>query len=343
MSSTDPRVSPVKMPQLNILSPLLEHGSRVFREASDAPLLVSCNCPTTLCNYRCSYCYLDHDNRDAKGEARGVRAWQRTMERIIKIKRPLYLAIGTEGEPLVVKPFFDLLRQISPLEHVKGIWFPTNLSRPIEEIAEGVDISKLGLTASLHPSEFSDHDRSLNNFLSRCEWVRENGGDVVINFILTPGQFDLFPAYRWIARERGIPMTANVFKGVYQGKSYPESYTEEEHALFKEFFEDRPLVHEFMSGRSSRGVPCNAGRDLIHVEAARGAVWNCPFAMEPMGSIWDDDFSVRNCSSPCTTDWCECHWTIGLTEEMSERFSRTKSILNYEARSEPRAGARPFS
>ena len=31
-------------------------------------------------------------------------------------------------------------------------------------------------------------------------------GDVVINFILTPGQFELFPAYRWIARQRGIEM-----------------------------------------------------------------------------------------------------------------------------------------
>ncbi|MCB9915021.1 MAG: radical SAM protein [Planctomycetes bacterium] len=331
---------PVDLP---VLGAAPAPGARIFQDPSDVPLLVSCNCPTTLCNYRCSYCYLDHDARDGAREGRALRVWERIVDRIAEIRRPLFLAIGTQGEPLTVKPFWDVLRRLSALEHVRGFWFPTNLSRPIEHLAEGVDIAKLGLTASLHPSEFRNHDRDLEAFLSRCEWVRERGGDVVINFILTPDQFGLFPAYRWIARERGLPMTANVFKGVYQGRSYPESYTKDDHARIEEFFADRPLVHDFMSGRSSRGVACNAGRDLLHVDEATGAVWNCPFALEPMGSIFDDELAVRTSASPCSTDWCKCHWTIGMIEEMTQRFRRTKSILNYEPREELTPGARPFA
>ncbi|MEM8711017.1 MAG: radical SAM protein [Planctomycetota bacterium] len=319
-----------------------DHRDYLFRDHSDVPLLVSCNCPSTLCNYRCSYCYLDHDGRNAKKEDAAFKKWDRIVDRVAEIPRPLFLAIGTEGEPLTIKPFWDTLRRLSKHDHVKGFWFPTNMSRDIKKLSEGMDVSKLGLTASLHPSEFKNHDKDFDAFLSRCEWVIEQGGDVVINFILTPGQFDLFPAYRWIARQRGIPMTANVFKGEWQGKTYPAAYTEEDHARIDGFFSDRPLVHEFMSGRSSRGELCNAGRDMLHLNSTTGEVMNCPFALEHMGSIWDDDFSVRPGLSACSTDWCKCHWTIGLMDGMTKKFKRTKSIMNYEVREEGEVGKRPF-
>lgn len=328
---------------LRVQTPGAARTTKLFKSPSDTPLMISCNCPSTLCNYRCSYCYLDHDGRNAQAEERAFRSWDRIMDRLVQIPRPLVLAIGTEGEPLTVKPFWDTLRRLSKFDHVRGFWFPTNLSRPIEKLAEGVDVSKLGLTASLHPSEFRDHDRDLDAFFARCEWVRENGGHVVINFILTPNQFDLFPAYRWAARKRGIPMTANVFKGMWNGASYPESYTPEDHAKIREFFSDRPLVHEFMSGRSSRGVACHAGQDMVHVHAVTGQVVNCPFAQEPLGSIWDDELTIRDSSSPCSTDWCRCHWTIGFMEQVSVRYRRTRSIMHYEERETPTVGARPLA
>ncbi|QDU84198.1 Radical SAM superfamily protein [Planctomycetes bacterium Pla163] len=315
----------------------------LFKEPSDVPLLVSSNCPTTLCNYRCTYCYLDHDGRDGATEDKAVVHWNRTVDRIATIPRPLYLAIGTEGEPLTVKPFWETLRRLSARENVKGFWFPTNLSRPIEKLAEGVDIGKLGLTASLHPSEFKDHDRDLDLFLSRCRWVVDNGGSVVINFILTPGQFELFPVYRYIARQHGIAMTCNVFKGEFEGKSYPDAYTEADHARIEEFFADRPLVHHYMSGAPSRGVACHAGQDALEVHPVTGQVLNCPFAQEKMGSIWDDDFQIRTKPSACSTDWCQCHWTIGLMAEVTKKFKRTRAIFDFEAREPGEVGEHPFA
>ncbi|MEZ5977858.1 MAG: hypothetical protein R3F34_06545 [Planctomycetota bacterium] len=314
----------------------------LFSRPSTVPLLVSCNCPSTLCNYRCSYCYLDHDGRDGAREDRAFKHWERTVDRIVRIPRPLYLAIGTEGEPLTVKPFWDVLRRLSQLENVRGFWFPTNLSRPIEKFAEGIDRRKLGLTASLHPSEFRDHDRDLASFLARASWVVEGGGDVVVNFILSPDQLDLYPAYRFIAREHGLASTVNVFKGEYRGKSYPEAYTEEDHEKIESYLADRPFVHHFMSGASSRGVQCHAGQDSIHVDPVLGTVENCPFAREPMGSIWDDRFQIRSRTTSCSTDWCKCHWTIGLMKDVAKRTKRTRSIFAYETRPEGQDGEHPF-
>ena len=317
MSDPDPTASPASVP--------------LFGQPSELPLLVSCNCPFTLCNYRCSYCYLDHDGRDAKQERRQFRRWNRTIDRIVEIPRPLLLSIGTQGEPVANKMFWDTLRRLSPLEHVRGFWFPTNLSRPLEALTEGIDISKLGITGSLHPTEFKKHDKDLDFFFEQCQWVVDRGGDVVVNFILTPDQIESFPAYRYIARERGFDMTVNIFKGEYRGQTYPDAYTPEEHERIREYFSDRPMVHKFMSGHMSYGVDCAAGRDMIHIEED-GQVLNCPFAREPMGSIFDDDFEIRSETSPCSTDWCRCHWTIGLMTGMVERYRRTKNILRYEER-----------
>lgn len=305
--------------------------SFVFRQPSEKTLMVSCNCPYTLCNYRCSYCYLDHDARNAEREQKQFEQWERVIDRIVTIPRPLILSIGTQGEPLASRPFWDTLRRLSPLDHVKGFWFPTNMSRRLEPIVEGIDVSKLGITASLHPSEFRKHDRDLDFFFEQCQWVVDRGGDIVINFILTPDQLDLCSAYRYIARERGFAMTVNVFKGEFNGQEYPGAYTPEEHEKIKEFFADRPIVHKFMSGHTSYGVDCTAGRDLIHVEED-GSVYNCPFAREHMGSIDDPNLEIRTGTSPCSTSWCRCHWTIGLMSSMVERYKRTKNILRYEVR-----------
>lgn len=315
----------------------------LFEHASDAPLLVACNCPWTLCNYRCHYCYLDHDGRRAQAEELAFDQWEHVIDRVCEIPRPLYLAAGTDGEPLTSPRFWQTLRRLTAHDHVKGIWFPTNLSRPIERMAEGVDVSKLGLTASLHPTEFENHDRELSQFLDRCRWVIDNGGDVVINFILTPQHIPLFPLYRYIARQREIPMTANVFRGEHEGRAYPEAFSTQEHAAMREYFSDRPFVYEFMSGRSSRGVECTAGRDSIHVDATTGAVTNCQFAREPMGSIFDPHFQIRSKTSACSADWCKCHWTNGLISSAAQRYRRTRGIFHFEARPEGDVGSNPFA
>jgi MoaA/NifB/PqqE/SkfB family radical SAM enzyme len=303
----------------------------LFRHATEAPLLVACNCPLSLCNYRCDYCYLDHEKRDHAAEQRKLADWNRLIDRIVEIPRPLLLALGTVGEPVANQAFWDTLRRVSPLEHVRRFWFPSNLSRPLEPLTRGVDVAKLGVTASLHPSEFRNHDRDFRFFLDQCRWIVDRGGDVVVNFILTPAQIPLYPAYRFAARERGLATTVNVFKGEYQGRTYPEAYTPEEHERIREYLADRPIVHEYMSGKSSRGVDCTAGRDMITVELD-GRVLNCPFAREPLGSIFDPNLQVRAGTSPCSTAWCACHWTIGMMSSMVARFRRTRGILTYEER-----------
>lgn len=333
--ATMPVARPPKAPSAKNLIPL-------YRTVSELPLLVASNCPFSLCNYRCHYCYLDHDNPPPKKKAdTEFSQWLAVMGRVIEIPRPLYLAIGTVGEPMASRKFWDTLRALSPLDHVRGFWFPTNLSRPLEKMARGVDPKKLGLTGSFHPSEFRNFDRDFDFFIRQCAWLLDRGGDVYVNFILSPDQIDKWHTYQARFAKHGIQMTANVFKGKHQGKTYPEAYTPEQLEIIRDIFKTRPYIFKYMSGTSSRGVSCTAGRDFIKVEPD-GTVLNCQFARVKMGNIFDDDLMVYSNVRPCTTNWCECHWNIGFMEENVRRFRRTRSIFRYEERPAGEIGEQAF-
>lgn len=327
------------MTSLNVLETTLTEN--VFQTQSGVPLLVACNCPIGACNYRCHYCYLDHEGRNRKAEREAFARWEKVLERVVAIPRPLILAIGTSGEPLVIPPFWEVLRRLSPLPNVRAFWFPTNLSRPIEPLLAGIDVGKIGITASLHPSQFKDPQQELDLFLQRGRWLYEHGGDVVVNFILTPDQIPFYWKYHQVVSSAGLDMTANVFRGEYLGLPYPESYTQPQREIIEEILGDELFVLEYMSGKDCFGMPCTAGRDAITVELD-GTVYNCPFAREKLGSIFDPDFSIYAENGRCTTNWCKCHWSIGLMEPIVARYRRTRNIFRFERRLPGERGEHAF-
>ena len=81
--------------------------------------------------------------------------WVNAVETaIIKIQRPLMLSIGPRGEPLVIPKWWDFLHKVANNSKVLSVSFLSNLSAPIVSKFNEVDIKKIGITATLHPTEF---------------------------------------------------------------------------------------------------------------------------------------------------------------------------------------------
>jgi MoaA/NifB/PqqE/SkfB family radical SAM enzyme len=315
---------------------------RIFEaHENESPLLVSLNCPSTQCNYRCSYCYLTQKSRSSTNKE-AVREWQMILNHCIRIQRPLYLAIGTYGEPLLLQPFWKTLREIMAKDKIVGVWFPSNLSLPLDKYLHGIPVEKLGIVGTLHPSQFGNFERDFEFFFKQCLWLKEHGSDIVVNYVLTPDQIESFFAYKEIFAKEGIGMTANIFKGSWDGKNYPESYTEIELQLIEEVFENEAFIYDYMSQKkSSLGAECTAGRYMIHIEND-GIVYSCPFSRVKLGRVTDNNLTIYDDNHRCSTNWCKCHWTIGFIVEVVRKYKRLHGIFSFEQRPPGEAGSNPF-
>lgn len=309
-------------------------------------LFLMTDSPPTTCNYRCPYCFFNDKTQGGMGFLKlqpEYELWAEVIQTAVaKIQRPLMLSIGPRGEALAIPPWWDLLRKLCALEKVRSVAFVSNLSLPIAPHLTGIDLHKIGLTATLHPSQYRDPERDFNAFFGQVSWLREHGVRVVVNYVLTPDQIPHFHIYRARFREIGVTMTANLFRGTFNGKLYPDSFTSEELRVAREYLKDVPYIYEYQSHAiSPYGHSCTAGRALVFLEND-GAVFNCNFARERLGSIYDDQLFVFDENCQCSSTRCECKWTIPLQEEFVHDYVAVGNIHEFRRRPPGEIGVHPF-
>lgn len=315
----------------------------VFEVKDDLPLFIEFDCPTTLCNYRCPYCFLPANVGGYKPFENEFSQWKKAVEAgVARIKRPLILSMGPSGEPLVQPKWREFFRQIIEKPNVRMGTFVTNLSRPAEPLLDGVDPGKVGVTATLHPTQFKDHDKDFSLFLERAVYLKEMGATLAVNYVLTPGQLIDFPRYRKIFAGHGIFMTANLLRGVWDGKTYPEAYTGDELLAVRMCLEDIPFIYAYQShALSPCGNRCTAGRFAVNVNYD-GSVYPCYFVSERLGSIFDDALYLYEENFICSSNRCECKWTIPLQEHIVERYMGLGNVHGIVKREGGVKGVHPF-
>ena len=218
----------------------------------------------------------------------------------------------------------------------------TNLSRPLVSHLEGLPMSKLGIKASLHPSQFKDVKKELEFFIEEALRLKKSGATIVVNYVLAPGQFRDFPKYKRMFDKLGILLTANIFRGSFNGAEYPEAFEPEELSLMKEYLSFEPFIFDYQTHQKNPyGMKCVAGRYCVYIKMD-GTVYNCPFALEKIGSIFDSELNAYSENCVCTANACECQWSIGLLEDIVMDYKRPKHFFGYEPRPEGETGTHPF-
>lgn len=308
---------------LNSQIPLIN----LFQPSNDEIVIIS-PAPTRACNYRCAYCY-HHDHGFNKNTA-ATQQWSNAILMAAeKIKRPIRFSAGAMGEP-----FFDSIWKETAIallnrENVLSLAAVSNLSIEVEPFFEKVNPSKMGIMASLHPTEFEDHDRDFTTFLKRLKNLRDMGVSLVVNYVLTPDQVHAFPEYQSSILDLGIPMTSNVLRGNFGGKSYPEAFTEEEMKIVELCYDENSFIFDSQSHyRNPYGLQCISGRLGFYLEYD-GILYNCHFARQKMGSVYDDTIMVRSQNGYCTATKCESQTTIGWQVDVAQRFKVQQTLHHY--------------
>lgn len=302
--------------------------TNLFEMGDGKPVTIISPAPARTCNYRCEYCY--HHEHGFTKNAHAMESWCKSiLTAVERIPRPLRLSAGAMGEPLIIPKWRETAYKILNHEHVQRLSFVSNLSQKLEEFFDNVDPTRIGVVASLHPSEFKDHDRDFHVFLEKITFLRDLGVSIVVNYVLTPDQLLRFEEYRSRINGVGVPMTMNILRGPYRGKVYPEAYTEEELKKVHECFKERPFIYDSQSHElNPYGSRCSSGRSGFYMEFD-GSLYNCHFAFQRFGSVYDELLMVRAENGYCTATKCESQTTIGWREDVAKEYIMQGSLHHF--------------
>ncbi|MHB9154089.1 MAG: radical SAM protein, partial [Endomicrobiales bacterium] len=171
------------------------------------------------CNYRCSYC--QNDFKEPEGftvlpPERWAEIWKSVHDRYGTCAIQL-----TGGEPTFYPRFFEVLREVAKLHFVE---MQTNLSWEPRQLIDTVSPDRVSRVGASFHQEFEKYD----SFIQKMRALKDAGFKVEITYVAYPPYLEKGKDFLRIAREAGVPFSVLSFQGEYQGKRYPESYSQAE-------------------------------------------------------------------------------------------------------------------
>lgn len=258
---------------------------------------------THACNYRCPYCFFipswaaDPEGNNNRHLACSPREWLRFWERCREQAGRFQIEVAG-GEPCCHPDLITLLRGASRWH---GLRVVTNLSLGVESFIGELDPRDVSWSVSIHPTQ-----AELDGLIAKLQRLAAAGFRVTSSLVAYPDFFDRLEGWRERVAEAGIECFLNPFQGVWRGRSYPQSYSDEEAVLL-----DRTALREacdLRMGRTSpRGRPCAAGRRHLRIWPD-GAIYRCCAATElglgPLGHIRDERIPLAEHDMPCLSERC---------------------------------------
>jgi MoaA/NifB/PqqE/SkfB family radical SAM enzyme len=275
----------------------------------------------TACNYRCSYCKPEQLTvRQAPAE-RWVEAWDDIHRRYGECHISF-----SGGEPFVYPGFMDILAGVTRHHTVEVI---TNLSFDVRPLVETVDLRRLRLGASFHPECVG-----LDEFLGRMKQLQPRDFEKWVTFVAYPPQLDRILEYQKRVQDAGIRFSILPYNGEWQGRTYPQGYTEEEKKVILEACgDDEPNLRSFAWGNgkkeeggeatavSTKGRPCLMGHSYARIYPDGTAKRCCAPGAQDLGNLIDGTFRLLEEPAACASERCPC-WKCMIPgeEERWERF-----------------------
>jgi len=233
--------------------------------------------------------------------------------RIHRLYGPVRIDISG-GEPFLYPEFPAFLLALTNLHEVV---INTNLSFDARKVLDIVrdNHKKIRLNATFHPL-FADFKKFIENALL----LQKEGIFVGAMYLAWPGQVKDIPQYRKEFSKRGFKLCILTFWGEYEGRKYPDAYTQEEKDIISPNLGERSGENFQMEPMVVQGKLCNAGHTyaIIHPDGKAlrcgGGSWEREDS--PLGNLFDDVFSLLPQASACTSRYCPCNeWAFLLVEK----------------------------
>ena len=259
-----------------------------------------------VCNYRCPYCWFDGKWEGLKSHncypvlEEIIRSWKRIYEKYGSVRIEI-----TGGEPFLFPKFEELIKNLSEFHYI-GI--STNLSKDFE--LNEINKERIMVSPSFHPLE-----ADLNKFLERVKKLKDKGIIGCGSYVAWPPNLKMIDKYRKIFTRSGARLEVQPFYGRYQGKSYPDGYTEEEKKLISYYAGARGGKKYEPKVIRQKGKICAAGYHYGVIKP-NGDVFRCAGSEELIGNIFKDNFSLRDKPYYCDAEECKCNeWAFLLVED----------------------------
>ena len=213
----------------------------------------------------------------------------------------------TGGEPFIYPNFIELVKLLSSIHTVK---ITTNMSGDIETFVKEIDPKRVNLDLNFHPLFVTN----IETYIKKVLLLKEAGFKAGVCYLAYPPQMGRIDVFRRRFEEIGINFALAAFWGEYDGKRYPESYTQDEIEFIRPFLGDIDRIVYHLSGESPKGKVCNAGYQYAVIQAD-GKVVRCgQLADGIISNIMDEDFHLLEKPEPCQADYCPCNEYGNLLE-----------------------------
>lgn len=267
------------------------------------------------CNYKCPYCWWFGKEEEIKEKNfyasidKVIDAWKRIYDKYGKVK----LAI-TGGEPFLYPDFDKFLVEISKLHEILVI---TNLELFEESLIERIQYKEnLTINPSFHPLS-----AKIESFTRKAKILEDNKMLKAISLVAYPIFIKDIDNYKTIFKKAGVlhELSLQPYTGVFNNKSYPDSYTEEERCKIGLSIAKRGEENFLMKTFSPIGKKCNAGKIYGQI-SPNGNVKKCGGWSHNsdtfIGNIFDADFEMLKESCICDCYSCPCNeWAFLLVKE----------------------------
>ena len=252
---------------------------------------------TGRCNLSCTYC----TNR-YKSDIKGWKA-----DRKINIKKALktledsgkiYLLSFTGGEPFLVENLIEASQELSKDHYLS--FFSNLTTNKISEFVDKINPKKVyEFIGSLHIEQLEKLnliERYISNFLL----LKNNGFNIKADLVAYPSLVEKIIDTRNFFSDKGIYINTIPFKGKYENRKYPESYTEKELEMFGMSYDSD--IKSFIYNQKEK--ICNAGYNcgVIHPD---GSIYPCFENMKKIGNI-KRYINFSNKLMKCPYDYCGC-------------------------------------
>jgi len=224
------------------------------------------------------------------------------------------------GEPFLIPNLIEACEEITKKHY---IGFNTNLtSERIKEFCERIDPSRvIQIVASTHIKELERLDL-LDRYIFNFLMCRDKGFNVFSIEVAHPSLLAEAWKYREFFKGKGIELAFAPFIGEYDGKQYPQAYTDEEIKVFG--------LNKTFEGNIGRfyqkGQFCNAGYNVAVVDPC-GNIMPCLSINKIIGNIYSEAGFGEELIK-CPFEFCVCPLNYYdqylFTKAMEEQGGRLK-------------------
>lgn len=252
---------------------------------SDYPteVQIRLRCP---CNLDCWYCVANHKQEDTIFYDLD---WLKNFYSQVESDR-----INTSFECGASEPtLHPQIRDILDIAFSYGnVSIPTNNTTDCSLWVPDIRGRHFLVRCALHPY----HEKNILSFLSGMVELRDLGAVPVCVYCATPDRLSGIGSVRSVFEDKGLKFMAMPFSGKWEGKVYPQDYTQEESEILFDRKNWYDRLKPYMFIRDFYGIPCLAGKNLFYIEP--GIVKRCLYDHKTVKTF--------NKALKCSVHYCGC-------------------------------------